>query len=86
MRIMKEIKRIDIRSSAKILGVFSLISILIDIIFAKIIPNGSGAGIGWDIILTTSIVGAVSFFILGMVLIFIYNSLSNWIGGIKVEI
>jgi|APSaa5957512622_1039677.scaffolds.fasta_scaffold14782_2 hypothetical protein len=86
MRIMREIKRVDIKSSAKILGIFSIISILIDFIFAKIIPNGSGAGLEWNIILTTSVVGAVSFFILGMVLIFIYNSLSNWIGGIKVEI
>jgi len=86
MRIMREIKRIDIKSSAKIFGVFSLISILIDIIFAKVIPNGSGAGLGWDIILTTSVVGAISFFILGMVLIFIYNLLSTWIGGVKIEI
>jgi hypothetical protein len=86
MRIMKEIKRIDIKSSMKILAAFSFISIVIDIFFAKIIPNGSGANIGWNAILIASLVGAVSFFILGIILIFIYNTLSSWIGGIKVKI
>jgi|APSaa5957512622_1039677.scaffolds.fasta_scaffold02224_10 hypothetical protein len=86
MIIMKEIKRIDMKSSMKMLAAFSFLSVLIDIFFAKIIPNGSGENIGWNSILIASFVGAISFFILVLILIFIYNSLSRWIGGVKIEL
>jgi len=82
---MKEIKKIDLKSSMKMLAAFSFLSIIIDIFFAKIIPNGSGANIGWNSILIASFVGAVSFVILVVILIFIYNSLSKWIGGVKIK-
>jgi hypothetical protein len=97
---MKEIKRIHVLSMAKICGLSSAVLGLVSGIFVGFIMFfvgsflntgsnyssmfGPGLGIAGFIIMPL-IVGLLGF-AFGAFTAFIYNALSSWVGGIKIEI
>ena len=93
--MMYEIKKIDILSLAKIFGVlYFLLGLIVGFIFFFISlvglifsENSSGAmGSGVLSIILFPLFYGFTGFISGIIMGFIYNFISDWIGGIKLEL
>ncbi len=91
---MKEIKRIDIMSYAKIYAViFAVIGLLAGLIIAAVgsffteLRGSSGFGNfgALSIIIFPILYGCLGF-VAGMIAAGIYNLLAGWVGGIKIEL
>jgi len=90
-----ELKKIGVLSLAKIAGLFGVIygfvsGILIVIIVSKVPTVAEQLGIvsqwGAKSIIILPIINGATYFIAGIILAFIYNLITSWVGGIKVDL
>ncbi|MDD5342215.1 MAG: hypothetical protein PHH01_03110 [Patescibacteria group bacterium] len=87
---MYEIKKISVIGSALmagwISGCLSLISLVVSIIFyaSFLIDSDAGWIIGFGIGLV--VLGYIAGFIFGVLVAWLYNLWSDWVGGVKLEI
>jgi len=86
---MQEIKKLGILSIAKIAGLFGLVLGLVQGIVFLISPDLAAMyGVvfeGWKAIVLMPIMGAVIYFISGVVVAVFYNLFAKLVGGVRIE-
>jgi hypothetical protein len=83
---MREIKKIDLLSAAKIFLGFAVIGAVLNIILGILIPGVNGTDLTFVQIVLMSIFGGLFWIVLGMIVVLIYNGLAKWAGGIKLDL
>ncbi len=87
---MREIKKIDVMSLAKVQAIIGGILGLILGIFTLIAPTIQGQEqlkeLGPSVIIIAPILYAIVGFVSGLVIAFLYNLVRKWVGGIKIDI
>ncbi|MCD4759891.1 hypothetical protein K8R33_03310 [archaeon] len=83
---MKEVKRVDYKSGARVLAIFVLIITLLNVILVRFIQPQTMSGLNIGDLAVAWLSSAVVSFILGMFFILVYNLLAKWIGGVKLEL
>ena len=88
---MREIKKIDVWSLAKIEAIIGVILGLIIGILTFILPPLPGQeqtlkSLGVYAIFLAPIIYAIIGFVSGVVIAFLYNIVAKWVGGIKIKL
>jgi len=83
---MKEVKKIDLLSSVKVFLGFAVIGAILNIIIGSLVPSLNGAELSFLQVLLMSVFGGLFWVLIGIIIVLIYNALSKWYGGIKLEL
>ena len=83
---MKEVKKIDLLSSVKIFLGFAVIGMVLNVLIGSLAPSLNGTELSFLQLLLMSVFGGIFWVLIGIIIVLIYNALSNWYGGIKLEL
>jgi len=83
---MKEIKKINLLSVAKIFGILGLVNGILVIILMQFTGNVDGVSLNLLDSLLLIVLQGVTWLVGAVVIAFLYNVLTKWIGGVKIDI